>query len=68
MNPPPKLTPEQGERLRELYRKNFAALVLLPPEAVRDEFPNLAPTHETSPNGPQRGAPGANDGKAGSES
>ncbi len=43
MNPQPKLTAEQGERLRELYRKNFAALVLLAPESVRDEFPDLVP-------------------------
>jgi hypothetical protein len=43
MNPPTsKLTPEQGERLRELYRKNFATLMLLSPEAVQDEFPKLA--------------------------
>lgn len=45
MNPPTsELTREQWERLRELYRKNFAALVLLSPEAVRDEFPDLVPS------------------------
>ncbi|MFM1749681.1 MAG: hypothetical protein RLZZ188_3347 [Verrucomicrobiota bacterium] len=41
MNPPTsKLTPEQGERLRELYRKNFAALVLSPLKACRTRFQN----------------------------
>ncbi len=49
MNPPTsKLTPEQGERLRELYRKNFATLMLLSPEAVQDEFPDLVPAPKSA--------------------
>lgn len=35
------MTPEKKEKLRELYRKNFLALILLPPEVVADEFPDL---------------------------
>jgi hypothetical protein len=35
------LTPEQEERLRELYRKNYLALILLPPAVLADEFPEL---------------------------
>ena len=39
MKPQINLTPEQEERLRELYRKNYLAHILLPPEVVADEFP-----------------------------
>jgi len=35
------MTPENEEKLRELYRKNFLALILLPPEVVADEFPEV---------------------------
>ena len=35
------MTPEKKEKLRELYRKNFLALILLPPEVVADEVPDL---------------------------
>ena len=35
------MTPEKEEKLRKLYRKNFLALILLPPEVVADEFPEL---------------------------
>jgi len=41
MKPQINLTPEQQERLRELYRKNYLAHILLPPEVVADEFPDL---------------------------
>jgi hypothetical protein len=44
MKPPTNLTPEQGERLRELYRKNYLAHILLPPEVVADEFPKQPPS------------------------
>ena len=39
MKPRTNLTSEQEERLRELYRKNYLAHILLPPEVVADEFP-----------------------------
>ncbi len=39
MKPQINLTSEQEERLRELYRKNYLAHILLPPEVVADEFP-----------------------------
>lgn len=35
------LTPEQEERLRALHRKNHLALILLLPEVVADEYPEL---------------------------
>ena len=38
-NPP--LPPEQAERLRELYRQCALGVVLLPPEALADEYPEL---------------------------
>jgi hypothetical protein len=49
------MTPEQEERLRELYRKNFLALILLPPEAVADEYPELV---RRSPVGRESRPPG----------
>ena len=36
------MSPEQGEKLRELYRKNFEALILLP-----ELFPELLTPPET---------------------
>ena len=39
MKPQINLTSGQEERLRELYRKNYLAHILLPPEVVADEFP-----------------------------
>lgn len=36
------MSPEQGEKLRELYRKNFEALILLP-----EFFPELLAPTET---------------------
>lgn len=36
------MSPEQGEKLRELYRKNFEALILLP-----ELFPELLTPTET---------------------
>ncbi len=36
------MSPEQGEKLRELYRKNFEALILLP-----ELFPELLTTTGT---------------------
>lgn len=36
------MSPEQGEKLRELYRKNFEALILLP-----ELFPELLTPMET---------------------
>lgn len=36
-----KRTPEQAERLRELYRQCALGVVLLPPEALADEYPEL---------------------------
>ena len=49
MKPQMKLTPEQEERLRELYRKNYLALILLPPEVVADEFPPTPPSAAKEP-------------------
>ena len=42
-------TPEQEERLRELYRKNYLAHILLPPEVVADEFPPNAAVGKEGP-------------------
>lgn len=47
------MTREQEESLRELYRKNYLALILLPPEAVADEYPELvASVKKQSPPNP----------------
>lgn len=61
MKPNEAKTPEPQERLRELYRKNYLGLILLPPEAVADEFPELVrnlSAHRSPPQGlgdePQR--------------
>ena len=32
------MTPEQEERLRGLYRRNFLGAILLPPEAIAQEL------------------------------
>lgn len=50
------MTQYRQERLRELYRKNFLALILLSPEVVADEYPEpvrppppvTVPTQRTS--------------------
>lgn len=55
MKPKSALTPKSEERLRELYRKNYLGLILLPPEAIADEFPELVrnlPTRHSQPSAP----------------
>ena len=41
MKPTRPMTEAREERLRALYRKNFLGLVLLTPESLADEFPEL---------------------------
>lgn len=52
------MTPEQEERIRAMYRKCFLELILLPDEALREEFPELfqpprAPEEASKPPDPE---------------
>lgn len=49
-NPP--ISPESAGRLRELYRKNLLAAIVLTPESLAREFPEL--TALANPSAPPR--------------
>ena len=50
----PPISPESAERLRELYRKNLLAAIVLTPDSLANDYPELAqsveqpkPSHNT---------------------
>ena len=49
MNPSPSLTPDQAERLRELYRKCTTGLLLLPPDLVLNDGSKDTPPPTPTP-------------------